>query len=400
MSVSKPNKRRSIVHIWSTFTPGLFAEPHTYLLEHRDRWGSTLLAARLADNGSMLPPHTSYLLKADVGTAGSYTFFGRLKDKFSERLIWLRFNKWCLNKVREQGGELVHAHFGETGVRILPLIRKSGLPLVVSFYGFDASTLLQRPDWVARYQEMFRYTDAIIVLSESVKERMTKIGCDPDKVHVWRIPVDLDFYDYQPRVPTGTTRFLICARFVEKKGYTYLLASFEKLVRSGRKVHLTMIGYGPLKEKIDAEIEKRGLVNHTTIIDTELRSDFPDIYRKALTSHDIFVLPSVVAKNGDDEAGPALTMIIAQAAGLPVICTDFSGAEMSVVDGKTGLLCESNSSDDLAEKMSYLAASPQLWTELGARASEFVRKRFASDHQMKEITDIYTNILTSAKRRG
>src|SRR5439155_20199831 len=140
---------------------------------------------------------------------------------------------------------------------------------------------------------------------------------------------------------------LVAARFVEKKGHSYLFEAFDRLVRDGLDASLTMVGYGPDKEQIAMNVRRRGLSERVAIIDTQLAPNFVDIFRRALETHDIFVLPSTTSAAGDDEGGPALTMVCAQAAGLPVISTPFAGAERSVLEGVTGLFCRQDDAASL-----------------------------------------------------
>src|SRR5439155_4385985 len=138
-----------------------------------------------------------------------------------------------------------------------------------------------------------------------------------------------------------------------------------------------MIGYGPFRPAIEDDIRRRSLVDRVTIVDTELASSFSSLYRDALDSHDIFVLPSTTGVNGDDEGGPALTMICAQAAGLPVISTPFAGAERSVFDGVTGLLCRQDDVASLSERMQWLATHRDVWNTMGEAGSRHVRAHFS-----------------------
>jgi colanic acid/amylovoran biosynthesis glycosyltransferase len=215
------------------------------------------------------------------------------------------------------------------------------------------------------------------------------IGLPEDRIRVWRIPIELDTYQYQPRVPSTQVRFIIAARFVEKKGYPYVLEAFDKMVKEGKNVKLTMIGYGDERYKVEEDIKQRQLEAHTRLLDTKVQGNFPAFYYKELLQHDIFVLPSTTAKKGDDEGGPALTLVAAQAAGLPVICTPFPGAEMSVVENETGIFCAFNDANSLYKKMVYLYDHPEQWNRLGQSASSFVHKAFSMKPQMEEVLAIY-----------
>ncbi|MDQ2624947.1 MAG: hypothetical protein M3Y20_07290, partial [Actinomycetota bacterium] len=41
--------------------------------------------------------------------------------------------------LREADAALVHAHFGTSATQVLPIARRAGLPLVVTFHGYDVT---------------------------------------------------------------------------------------------------------------------------------------------------------------------------------------------------------------------------------------------------------------------
>jgi colanic acid/amylovoran biosynthesis glycosyltransferase len=279
----------------------------------------------------------------------------------------------------------------------LPFIKATGLPSIVTFYGVDGSASLRIPRWRENFQEMFAHVDRVLVLCDAVRDRLLAIGCPARKLVVWNLPAGIEQYPYHPRVTTGSgVRFLIAARFVEKKGHRYLVEAFDAVVRARVDARLTMIGYGPFKAAIEADVRRRGLTDRVTIVDTQLASSFAGVYRETLDRHDIFVLPSTTGVNGDDEGGPALTMVCAQAAGLPVICTPFAGAERSVVDGVSGLLCRQDDAGSLAERMGWLAAHREAWNTIGCAGSVGVRQHFSLDGQMSALLEIYRAVIDEA----
>jgi colanic acid/amylovoran biosynthesis glycosyltransferase len=301
-----------------------------------------------------------------------------------------RFNRFCLAHARSFHPDLIHAHLGTTGVMALPFIRAIGRPAVVTFYGVDASASIRVASWRENYREMFGRMDLVIVLCNTVRDRLVALGCPPGKLRVWDLPAGIEHYACASRSPhTGPTRFLIAARFVEKKGHAHLLRALAALVGAGTDARLTMIGYGPLKAAIEQQVRDLGLAGRVTIVDTQLSSSFAEVYRAALAAHDIFVLPSATAASGDDEGGPALTLICAQASGLPVISTPFPGAERSMIDGVTGLVCRQDDVESLADRMRWLARHPEAWNALGHAASVHVRARFSLEGQMAALVALY-----------
>ena len=65
--------------------------------------------------------------------------------------------------------QLLHGHFGNYAASILPVPRLTGLPLVVSFYGWDASAAPRLAP--ALYEDLFRESAAVISLSREMVRR-------------------------------------------------------------------------------------------------------------------------------------------------------------------------------------------------------------------------------------
>ncbi len=383
-----------VAHIWGDFHPSLFANPHNYLL-HKEGWDSCTFSSKLVCKDSNITFEKLYAYKnSTLKEVNNGSIINRIKLKIQSKFIWSKYNKWIEKNEAFKGASVIHAHFGQMGVHVLELVKKTKLPLIVSFYGVDGSMLLQEPKWVAAYKEMFAYTNYAIVLCQEVKDRLMKIGLEEKKIIIWRIPIELKIYKYRQRqYDSKKVKFIIGARFVEKKGYPFLIEAFDRMVKEGKNVYLTMIGYGGEKVKVDAEIKLRGIENYTQTVDTKLQGDFANFFNRELQKNDIFVLPSIKASTGDDEGGPALTLVAAQAAGLPVICTAFPGAEISVFENKTGIFCEYNNAESLYDKMLYLYNNNTRWNELGLAASEYVNKAFDETHQMEEMISIYKSAL-------
>lgn len=318
----------------------------------------------------------------------------KLNDGLFNRVHLRKFNSYARKIIEENKVSVMHAHFGTMGYKLTDLKRRLGIPLVVTFYGVDVSYCLKSPLWLARFRPMFNSADKLIVLCEEVKERLISLGCKPQKICVWNIGMDLESFPYQERQRLqGNFKFLTTARFVEKKGYPVLLKALSILAKKRKDIHLTALGYGPLKAVMQKMIADLGLGGMVTLIDTAEIEDFYQFYRQILPQHDIFILPSITARDGDDEGGPALSLVYAQAAGLPVAATPFAGSSKSIIDQRTGLFVKSGSAQDLADKMEYLINNPSLWNDLGRAGSDLVREGFSLGKQLKALEEIYATLV-------
>ena len=98
-------------------------------------------------------------------------------------------------------------------------------------------------------------------------------------------------------------------RFDSQKNHTFLLEIFNECVKIVPNVKLLLVGDGEGRDKIQEKAKSLGLKEK--VIFTGVRSDVPDL----LQAMDIFVFPSLYE-------GVPVTMIEAQASGLPCVISD------------------------------------------------------------------------------
>lgn len=375
-----------ILHIWDHYSPPLFDQSHPYCMEHGV--ASRLLAGSFIENGAEPLAETDIFSRTTTSELNSTNLLVRLYRRIRRLDFWRRFGHFCSRHVEKFKPDLLHIHFGTTAASLFPLLEKTSIPIVVSLYGVDASAVLRDQSWAKRYLKLFERASMFLVLCDAVVVRLVALGCPKRKIHVLNLPAGVENYPRRRREFDGTTRFLIAARFVEKKGHATLLRAFREVLSQRKDVHLTMMGYGP-SNWVRELVRELCLEDSTTLINNGLSSDFVRLYNQALAAHDVLVAPSTMAKDGDDEAGPALTMVAAQAAGLPVIATPFLGSELSLIPGETGLLCKQDDVTSLASCMLELCARPDIWKKLGEIGSSLAHREFSRVGQMEKLIHLY-----------
>ena len=160
----------------------------------------------------------------------------------------------------------------------------------------------------------------------------------------------------------GTSlRVLFASRFTEKKGFRYAFQAFEQAVNAGADPTLTVIGDADgsarsqrEKERVMSRIEDNdlrdrvnllGFVDHETLV-------------QAYYDHHVLLAPSVTASDGDVEGGAPVTLIEAQATGLPVVSSFHCDIPEVVLHEKTGLLAQEEDVDALASHLQTVLSEP------------------------------------------
>lgn len=98
-------------------------------------------------------------------------------------------------------------------------------------------------------------------------------------------------------------------RFNAQKNHSFLVEIFAEIVKKNRNAKLLLVGIGTEMDRIKEKVNKRGLSD--CVIFAGLRNDIPAL----LAAMDVFVFPSLYE-------GLPVTMIEAQAAGLPCFISD------------------------------------------------------------------------------
>jgi glycosyltransferase involved in cell wall biosynthesis len=173
-------------------------------------------------------------------------------------------------------------------------------------------------------------------------------------VHVVHCGVDPDRYSFRPRgVPEeGPVRALCVGSLQEYKGHEILLRALSASPELAR-LEVDLVGDGRLRTSLERQARELGIADRVRFAGSLPEGEV----RELLDTADLFVLPSVVAADGQMEGLP-VALIEAMASGVPVVSTRLSGIPELVADGETGLLAEPGDPVSLAEALVRTLADP------------------------------------------
>ncbi|MEM6731425.1 MAG: glycosyltransferase [Myxococcota bacterium] len=287
--------------------------------------------------------------------------------------------------IRRLEPAVVHAHFGWMGVLARPVVRRFGVPLIVSFYGNDASNYLRQPRWLRAYHRVWRDAAAVVVLSEQMRDRLTRAHCPPEKLHVIHLGRVVSAIAF--RAPGPSVRTLVTVgRLVEKKGHADLI---DALGLCESKLTLHIIGDGPLREALEQRAKDRGVdVRFLGALENT------EVLRR-MREADAFALTSRVACNGDEEGTPTV-LIEAQALGLPCVATRHAGIPEMLPAENHGLLASERDPAAIAHALDRLAAMPvSTRQEYAARGRAKVEAEFDSQRLAERLKTLYEQVSRS-----
>lgn len=274
------------------------------------------------------------------------------------------------DRMERDGLRHVHVHFGTNPATVARIASRLGaITYSLTMHGpdeFDAPEGLQLGKKVADA----RFVIAISAFGRSQIMRWSD-PADWSKIAVVRCGSDpLFMHHVTPIVDTGLTdNTLVCvARLSPQKGIMLLIEA-AAIVAQTHEFHLNIIGDGPMRAELEAQIEAHGLEDVVTLSGW---LDRRSIWRELLASRAL-VLPSFAE-------GLPVVIMEALAMGRPVIATAISGIP-ELVDRETGWVIPAGSVTALVNAMIAALVTP---TEQLRAMGETGRQRVRAGHDIDE----------------
>lgn len=289
--------------------------------------------------------------------------------------VWKQFARagFVADACRRQRVTLIHAHFANAPAAVAWFASAmTGIPYSFTTHAKD---LYLTPKRVIRR----RVHGARFVVSctrYNVDYLRSFIpACERAKIRLVYHGIDVDRFANDPAVASQPSShvpvILSVGRLVPKKGFPDLIAACQFLLQEGLRFRCVIVGEGPLRGAIEAEIIQRGLADVVSLKGAMTHADLIAFYREAA----IFALSPCIVANGDRDGIPNV-IAEAMAAGVPVVSTAVSGIPELIQNGITGLLVSPESPSELAAALRRLLRNPGDGRRLAHNARERIETQF------------------------
>ena len=239
-----------------------------------------------------------------------------------------------------------------------------------------------------------READAVVTISEALKERLVHTGVKPEKITV--IPNAVDLNIFKPRSPNvelkkrlgleGKTVIGFIGSLTGYEGLDLLIKAVAALVGRGANIALLIIGHGYAEKALKKLASSHP---HKDCIRFVGHVPFNDI-KKYYSIIDIFPFP----RNGYEvcRLSPPLKVLEVMAAAKPVIVSDLPPLLEMVKDGETGSVCRADDLQSLIETIQRLYENPDECRVLGEAARKWVAENRSWESMSKKYIDLYREI--------
>ena len=272
---------------------------------------------------------------------------------------------------RRRRYDLVHVHWPMPHALFGWVARLAcGARIITTWYGVELRWVKGAMPWLRPFLRWaLRISDQAVAISSYTAREMTELAAVPVRVIPYTIALPDAATGAKPR--EGTFEILFVGRLVERKGVTHLVEAVRRLP-AALNPHLTIIGEGPERLGIEAQVAQEDLAARVTVRGRVSAADLREAYAGAR----VLVLPAVVDARSDTE-GLGVVLLEAMAYGVPVIASAIGGITDIVVDGESGLLVPPGDATALAAALERVAQDRTLAQRLGEAGQRRVREQFS-----------------------
>src|SRR5438132_12670275 len=275
------------------------------------------------------------------------------------------------------GVDCVHVHFANRAAHTALFLKEiSGIPFSVTAHGQDFMKDLGSDDLLREICAAAYFVAAETDYSRDLLRQ--RCPASPAKIHRVYNGIDLERFS-MPRCDTArpaiapyhVPQIVSVGRLVTFKGFDDLIDACAELQRRGADFICEIIGDGPLREMLQAKIERLDLSSRVHL----LGSLSQNAVLEKLQAADLFALASTTDAQGATDIFPTV-ILEAMASARPVVSTRLAGIPELVLDGNTGILVSPGDAGALTEALQRLVYDRELRLRYGRAGRARIEQHF------------------------
>ena len=234
-------------------------------------------------------------------------------------------------------------------------------------------------------EQVFRDATGLIAVSEAIKTYLEEYPGAKQRVHVIPNGVNPERFSSDVKPLLSQSPGIFTVGFVGTlkpwHGLSVLVDAFDRLQPKRSDTRLLIVGDGPERENLVADLSSRGLLEAVHFTGAVTPDDIPGW----LAAMDVAVAPY---PDQTDFYFSPLKVYEYMAAGLPVVTSRIGQLSTVINDGVNGLLCPPGDAIALAEALARLHRSPEFGVRLGQMARETMRRHHSWDEVARRILQL------------
>ena len=285
------------------------------------------------------------------------------------------------------------------GLLAAPL-RKLGVTNIVGMTQGHETGWAMTPGTRQALRKIGNDTDYLTYISEYTHKKIAKALSPDAAARMRRIVPGVDSTEFSPdnlssgnqlRTELGwiDRPVIVCvSRLMARKGQDELIRALPMIQQTVANASLIIVGDGPYRKDIERLVKKLGLENFVHLTGKVSQAELSKWY----AAGDVFAMPCRTRMGGWDVEGLGIVFLEGSATGLPVIVGDSGGAVDAVIDGETGYLVDGTNTAEIAGRIAYLFANPDIAKKMGEAGRKWVTQEWTWDQNFKKLDGLLSGL--------
>ena len=279
-------------------------------------------------------------------------------------------------------------------------LRKLGVTNIVGMTQGHETGWAMTPGTRQALRKIGNDTDYLTYISEYTHKKIAKALSPSAAARMRRIVPGVNVTEFSPgnlssgnqlRTELGWTDrpVIVCvSRLMARKGQDELIRALPKIHQTAPNASLIIVGDGPYRKDLERLVKKLGLENFVHLTGKVSQTELSKWY----AAGDIFAMPCRTRMGGWDVEGLGIVFLEGSATGLPVIVGDSGGAVDAVIDGETGYLVDGTNTAEIADRIAYLFANPDVAKKMGEAGRNWVTQEWTWDQNFKKLDGLLSGL--------
>lgn len=225
-----------------------------------------------------------------------------------------------------------------------------------------------------------KFNNNFIAISKDTSEYFHRFLPKKVNKNIYTISNAINLNNYSQGIKSTDSifRLINIGNLVPKKNHLMLINVVKELKKRGTtNIHLDILGFGPLEEKLKSEIIQNNLEDFIT-----LNGNVSNV-SEFLMNSDLYIHTAKYEPFG-------MVFIEAMASGLPIVCTDGKGNRDLIIDDYNGFMISDFNVEKFADSIEKIIKNDNLIKRLGQNSLEF-SKEFSIEKYVDNLDDLYFN---------
>jgi len=300
--------------------------------------------------------------------------------------------------VKYENLDLIHVHYAiphATSAYLAKQIlgeRGKHIPLITTLHGTDITVVGSSPSYLPVVNFSINQSDGVTAVSEYLKEETYSRFEINNEIRVVPNFVDIERFQHSDKnhfkkaiCPNGEFIIAHVSNFRKVKRVEDCVRVFRKVLDSGIKAKLLLVGDGPERESVEAFCRELGTCQHTLMLGKQEKIE------EILSIADVFLLPSASETFG-------LAALEAMSCKVPVVSSNIGGIPELNVHDETGYLCNLGDAEAMANYTVQILNNEELRTRLSKNARKHA-ETFEISHIISQYENYYEEVSENLQRK-